>query len=297
MIRILIALWLALSCANAQNLSVQVGGKPVGTRGILNFTNTGAGPANGIIQICSDNAASNRVDCSSSYNTAVVATHDTVEQNENYCHSANGTTAYTCRLPFKALARYQAGITLLLMADATCLESCSVNVDGVGAVSLKRADGTADPGGAIVAGQPVWIFYDGQVFRLISGSGGVTVSSSLRSGPTDQRGDIIARRVMGAMEEIPYSASINVDVTAGDLHKIKTANNLGNATINATTGGLPGQHMWILIANDEFSPKTVVFGAHLHSAGALTGTPAKSATVQFISDGAAWYEVARTREL
>lgn len=294
--RMSIALLFTLSCVHGQTFTVQVGGRPVGTRATLNFSNTTAGPTTGIVYACLDNDASNRVDCTMSLNTAVVATHDMVQQNENYCNSANGTTAYTCGLPLKALRRYQAGMTFVLTADATCLTSCTLNIDNLGPVSLKRGDGTTDPSGSILAGRPQWIFYDGKVFRLISDAAG-TAATSTWSGPADQRGDVIARRVIGAMEEIPYAATINLDVTAGDLHKIKTANNVAGTTVNAATGGLPGQHMWIIIANDEISPKTIVFGARLHSAGPLTGSPAKSATLQFISDGTAWYEVARTRDL
>jgi hypothetical protein len=55
--------------------------------------------------------------------------------------------------------------------------------------------------------------------------------------------------------------------------------------------------MWVFIVNDQLSAKTVSFGANFKSAGALTGSPGKSATLQFISDGNVWYEVARTTNL
>jgi len=35
----------------------------------------------------------------------------------------------------------------------------------------------------------------------------------------------------------------------------------------------------------------------LRSSGTLAGTPGKTATIQFISDGTAWYESARTTNL
>ena len=83
----------------------------------------------------------------------------------------------------------------------------------------------------------------------------------------------------------------------GRCAQTTTNNAVGNATINAVTGGLPGQHMWIIIANDLVSAKTITFGANLRSSGALAGTPGRSATIQFISDGSAWYEAARTTNL
>jgi hypothetical protein len=289
------ALFFGLICAHAQ-VTVQVGGKPVGTRSTLNFTNAVGASVSGILQACSDDGA--RVNCSSSYNTAFIATHDSVHENENYCNSTNGTSAYTCRLPYKALGSYRAGMTFLLTADAPCAGSCSVNIDGLGAVNIKKPDGTTDPAGAIAAGQPQWIFFDGKVFRLVGASAsnpGATQTDY--RGPTDQRGDVIARRLIGAMDEVPYAAVMRLDVTAGDLHKIRTANSAATGTINAATGGLPGQHMWIIIVNDEISAKTVTFGANLRSAGPLSGTAGKAATVQFVSDGTQWYEVSRTQNL
>ena len=296
--RFLPMLWFAsLTCASAQ-IAIQVGGLPVGTQRTLNFTNAAGSSVSGIIEACSDDGS--RVNCSSSYNTAFIATHDSVHDNENYCNSTNGTTAYTCRLPFKALHEYQAGMTFLLNVDATCVGPCSLNIDNIGLASLKKADGATDPGGLIVAGQPQWIFYDGRVFRLLGMSAAAPGGSgpgTAYSGPTDVRGDVRARRVIGAMDTMNYAATMSLDVTAGDLHKIRTANTAPNAIINATTAGLPGQHMWIIVANDEISAKSITFGANFRSAGALTGTAGKSATLQFVSDGTAWYEVARTGNL
>jgi hypothetical protein len=139
----------------------------------------------------------------------------------------------------------------------------------------------------LVAGQPQWVFYDGTVFRLMGGAGGA-------ASPVDSRGDVRARRVIASMDNLPYQAAMTLDVTAGDVHKIRTALNGGNATLSAATAGLPGQHMWIIIANDNTSAKTITFGANLLSAAPLAGGAGKSATIHFVSDGTAWYEVSRT---
>jgi hypothetical protein len=154
-------------------------------------------------------------------------------------------------------------------------------------VNIKRIDGTTDPGGALIAGQPQWVFFDGAVFRLMGGAG---AGSSL----VDSRGDVRARRVIASMDSMPYQAAMTLDVTAGDVHKIRTAPNGGNATLSAATAGLPGQHMWIIIANDNISAKTITFGANLLSAGPLAGAMGRSSTIHFVSDGTAWYEVSRT---
>jgi hypothetical protein len=285
-------LFLSLMCAYGQ-VTIQVGGKQVGTTSTLNFTNAGAAPGSGIVQWCGP--GDGRVDCSVSYNTALVATHDSVHRNANYCDSSTGTAQYTCSLPFKRLTQYQPGMTFVLRADTTCAAACSLNIDNLGVKSLKKADGATDPAGAITAGQPQWVFFDGAVFRML-GAGGA-VASSAGVGETDQRGDVRARRVIGAMDAMAYASTINLDVTAGDLHKTTTINSAGNAIVNATTGGLPGQHMWIIIANDQISGKTITFGTNFRSGGVLAGAVGKAATIHFVSDGTAWYEVSRTLNL
>lgn len=277
-----ILLPLTVIAAYGQGLNVQVDGKRVGAENNLNLI-----PGNGIMHACVDNPGQKRVDCTPSFNTALIPTHDTVHANENYCASTNGTPRYACGLPNKALTAYSAGMTFVLNADVTCSVSCSLNIDNVGLKNIKKIDGTTDPGGGLVAGQPQWVFYDGTVFRLMGGAG---AASSL----VDSRGDVRARRLIATMDSTPYQAAMTLDVTAGDVHKLRTAPSGGNSTLSAATAGLPGQHMWIIISNDNTSPKTITFGANLLSAGPLAGTTGRSSTIHFVSDGTAWYEVART---
>jgi hypothetical protein len=282
-----ILIGLSFAAASAQNVTVEVGGRPVGTRGALNLE-SGAG----ILETCRDESAANRITCEPSYNSALISTHDTSHNNENYCFSTNGTAQYTCRLPYKAITAYQTGMAFVLVADAACSASCSLNIDNVGLVTVKKSDGTTDPGGTLIAGEPQWVFYDGKVFRLMGG--GTRVADDR---DRDRERDSIARRFIASMETMTYAGTVTLQTTAGDVHKTTTNNTIGNATINAATGGLPGQHMWVIIVNDQLSAKTVTFGGNFKSAGALTGSPGKSATLQFISDGNVWYEVARTTNL
>jgi hypothetical protein len=269
----------------AQNVTVQVGGQPVGTRGALNLE-----PGLGILQVCRDEGSvKNRVTCTPSFNSALVPTHDSVHNNENYCVSTNRTTRYACSLPDKAITIYQTGMTFVLVAGAPCLGACTLNIDSLGPVAIKKSDGTSDPGGALIAGAPQWVFYDGRVFRLMGGG------DARRADEGEH--DSIARRFIAALETVPYARTVTLETTAGDVHKTTTNNAIGNATIRAATAGLAGQHMWVIIVNDQVGAKTITFGEHLKSAGSLIGMPGKSATLQFISDGTVWYEVARTTNL
>ncbi len=267
-----ITLCFSFGAVCAQDVTVLVDGHLIGTRSALNLES-----GNGIVEICRDEGSvKNRITCAPSYNSAVISTHDTVHNNEHYCFSSNRTTQYTCSLPNKAITAYQTGMTFVLVADATCRTSCTLNIDSLGIVQLKMNDGATDPRGALIAGEPQWVFYDGRVFRLMGGG---------------------TRRSAEEMETVPYASTVTLGTTAADVYKTVTDNAVGNATIRAATAGLAGQHMSIIIVNDRLKGKTITFGEHLKSAGKFTGTPGKSATVEFISDGAAWYEISRTRNL
>jgi hypothetical protein len=281
----LTALFIFISSATlySQNITVQVGGKAVGSANVLNFQS-----GNGIIQSCSPDGGS-RITCAPSYDAAVVANREVIHGTENYCYSVTKSPAYACRISRGALTAYTTGLTVLLVVDVPCNNQCSLEIDGLGPVSLKRTDGSTDPGNTLATGQPQWVFYDGHVFRLIGGGPA--------RGGDDRDHDSMARRFIASMETMAYGAVIRLETTAGDVHKTTTSNAAGNATIHAATAGLPGQHMWVIVANDQISAKIVSFGTNFKSAGALTGSPGKSATLQFVSDGTAWYEVARTTNL
>src|ERR1700675_5056943 len=79
-----IFLGLLLIAARPQNLTVEGGGRPVGARSTLNLI-----PGNGIMHACVDNYSRQRVDCTPSFNTAVLATHERLNANENYSGSSN----------------------------------------------------------------------------------------------------------------------------------------------------------------------------------------------------------------
>jgi len=284
-VKIAVLVLSSLAVAYAQDITVQVGGKPVGSGNTLNFA-SGAG----IIQSCHPDGGT-RITCTPSYDSAVVAGREIIHGTHNYCRSATKSTSYECRISNSSLMAYSAGLTFVLMVDVPCTSQCTLNIDGLGPVTIKKSDGDLDPGGTLAAGQPQWVFYDGKVFRLMGGGGGGSLVTD------DRDHDAMARRFIASMETMAYARAVSLETTAGDVHKTTTSNTVGNATINAATPGLAGQHMWIIIVNDRISGKTVSFGANFKSAGPLMGSPGKSATLQFISDGTAWYEVARTANL
>ena len=143
-------------------LNIALNGTTEGTQATLNFIS-----GTGIVQACVNNVSASRVDCTPSFNSALIPTHDTVHANESYCASSNGTTGYTCSMPDKALVSYSAGQVFLLNVDTTCATSCSLNIDGLGTISVYQKDGMTAPGGALVAGQAQFVWFDGTVMRLM----------------------------------------------------------------------------------------------------------------------------------
>jgi hypothetical protein len=148
--------------AGISGVSVDLNGTPEGTQPTLNFIS-----GTGIVQVCVNNVADSRVDCTPSFNTALIPTHDTIHANESYCASSNGTTGYTCSMPDKALPSYSVGQAFLLKVDTTCASACSLNIDGLGAVTITQKDGMTAPAGVLIAGQAQFVWYDGTVMRLM----------------------------------------------------------------------------------------------------------------------------------
>jgi hypothetical protein len=108
-----------------------------------------------------------------SVNTAAIATLVQIENDPNFCNSANGTTGYGCKLPNSALLNYQLGQAFLLRVDTTCATTCTLAIDSAtasgvtGPIPITQADGMTAPNGTLMQFQPRWVFFDGMVFRLI----------------------------------------------------------------------------------------------------------------------------------
>lgn len=151
----------------AGSLNLSVNGSTVASEPGLNFIS-----GTGVVETCVNNAASSRVDCTPSLNTAVALTNANAEAGKAwYCNSTNGTTNYTCSLSaLVALTSYTTGMYIELIADTTNTASQpQLNIDSVGNKSITEADGTTvPPAGTIVAGQPCFLYYDGTEFRIVN---------------------------------------------------------------------------------------------------------------------------------
>lgn len=78
------------------------------------------------------------------------------------------TNAYTVTSPAThGLSAYAQGVGLMLVPNANNTGACTVNVDTLGAVAIKRSDGADPAANDLVAGQAYWLRHTGTNFRVV----------------------------------------------------------------------------------------------------------------------------------
>ena len=91
---------------------------------------------------------------------------DLIQQNRiGYVVDTGPANALAVTMPI-TLASYAAGICLRVKILNSNTGAATINVDGLGAVAIKRADGSSLLGAELLAGSVVDLTYDGTVFRL-----------------------------------------------------------------------------------------------------------------------------------
>jgi hypothetical protein len=143
-------------------VTVENAGSSVGAASTLNFS-VGAG----VTQAISETGSTALIQ--SGADTGVVESLVRAQSGSPLlCASASGSsTAYTCSMS-PTLTVYTAGMTLDWVPDVTGSGGATtLNVDTLGAISLRLADGATNPGPAdAVAGRLYGVWYDGAVFRI-----------------------------------------------------------------------------------------------------------------------------------
>jgi len=177
------------SAANASN------GVAVGSRPTTNFL-TGAG----LISVITDTGT--EINIQSALDTAVVATLPSEQSGSSLlCASATGSaTTYGCAMTPTATS-YTVGMALHWVPDVNGAGGpTTLNVDTLGAASVKLADGVSDPSDAdIVAGSMREVWYDGVNFRFPGTGSGPVQSVFGRTGAvTASLGDYTAQQVTNA---------------------------------------------------------------------------------------------------
>jgi len=98
---------------------------------------------------------------------------------------ASGTDTYTAALT-PALTSYVAGQLFKVKFTNACTGASTLNIDGLGAIALKKAVSTALASGDIAAGAVLLLLYDGTNFQVVgiaaAGSSGITIGTTPISG-------------------------------------------------------------------------------------------------------------------
>lgn len=158
-------------------VTVQTDGGTVGSQNTLNFLG-----GSGATVIGSDTGT--KVQIQYLADTAVLQTKGAAQSGvTTYCVSASGSsTAYACALS-PALSAYMAGMVVYWKPDVTSGAGATIDIDALGAVPVRKADGTGAGAGDVVANQLYGMWFDGTGFRIMSGGqtgGGVTLGTLSR---------------------------------------------------------------------------------------------------------------------
>lgn len=154
------------------SLSIEADGASVGTRASLNFQG-----GNGMTLVGVDTGS--KVQVQYVPDTAVLQTKSGTQSGAaTYCASAdNNGAAYTCFF-MPTLLAYTTGMVINWKADVANTGAATLNIDLVGAVPLRKFDGSSVTAGDVQAGRIYPLSYDGTGFRIVAAGGvsGSTVS-------------------------------------------------------------------------------------------------------------------------
>lgn len=143
-------------------LSVQADGTEIDDAvATLNFA-----PGVGILHVIQGDAGT--VSIAQTLDTAVVATLPTIQSGTPLrCASSTATDAHTCTMS-PTLAGYVPGMVVEFVGSTAGVDgAATLDIDLLGAKSIKQCDGTTDPAASqISAGQQTPLRYDGTAFRL-----------------------------------------------------------------------------------------------------------------------------------
>jgi len=304
--------------------TVSSSGVIVGARPITNFQ---TGP--GLISVITDTGT--EINIQSALDTAVVATLPSEQTGSSLlCSPASGTaTAYNCSMTPTATA-YTVGMVLHWIPDVNGAGgSTTLNVDTLGATSVKQADGVTDPSATdIVAGSMREVWYDGGNFRFLetgsgqsSGGGSGAVQSVFgRTGAvTAANGDYVAAQVTNAVatnasntftagtQDFSRAAHTTPTIVVGSVGNLPATCAAGELAF--VTGATAGQQIYECSAANAWTQQSggggggagaaaPVFNTYANRPacnGAATGTFFWASDVsnkKWICDGTVWQPVA-----
>lgn len=148
-----------------------------------------------------------------------------------YASSTTAANTYTASLT-PALLSLTAGTTLRVKFTNTNTGSATLNVDGLGAVTIKNADGTNLESGEIASGQVAVLIYDGTNFQLINPNLVVLKTAIQNNSYCWTTSSTAANTYTATLSPVPLAYTTGMEVTC----KFTNANT-GAATLNLNSLG------------------------------------------------------------
>lgn len=134
---------------------------------------------------------------------------------ESFVVTAGGTDTYTATLA-PAISAYATNQKVYLKFTNANTGAATINLNSLGAKSIKKSGGTALSAGDISAGQILCLVYDGTNFQIVGGggSGGVSLTDPL-----------VFKGVIDCSANPNYPSA-----DAGDLYKVSVAGKIGGGS-------------------------------------------------------------------
>jgi hypothetical protein len=142
----------------------------------------------GVVNTISDTGT--QINVQQSVDTSVIPSKAAAQSGAMFlCNAAGTSSAYTCALS-PTLQGYTTGMVLAWQPNVNGAGGATtLNVDTLGAVPVKQADGVTDPTAAdIVAGRLYDVWHDGAVFRLMTPAVNVASAATQPACSAAQRG-------------------------------------------------------------------------------------------------------------
>jgi hypothetical protein len=175
--------WTVQSGGGGGSLAVDNNGTLAGARNVMNLIG-----GVGVVNTISDTGT--QINVQQSVDTSVIPSKAAAQSGAMFlCNAAGTSSAYTCALS-PTLQGYTTGMVLAWQPNVNGAGGATtLNVDTLGSVPVKQADGVTDPTAAdIVAGRLYDVWHDGAVFRLMTPAVNVASAATQPACSAAQRG-------------------------------------------------------------------------------------------------------------
>jgi hypothetical protein len=232
--------WALQSGGATSPTTIENSGTVVGTRGVLDLSG-----GSGLLWSVGDSGS--EISVQSMLDTAFAETRAGSQSGANlFCSSVSTASpgiSYVCSMQ-PTLTGYSPGMVLHWKPDVSAVGgiAATLNVDSLGATPVEKADGVTNPSSSdIVGGELYQLWYDGAVFRIMSGGGSGGTAGP--QGPPGPAGSVAAiasgTAALGTSAVASGACAAAVTSTATGVLSTDNIEADFNADPTATTGYSP----------------------------------------------------------